>query len=89
MVQQRPPHESSRIIERPDGYYWRDEVDLEYGPFKTLLDALQDMEASGDIESEPPDLESLEEAEAEFGVGWIDPVTGEPGGEAVPRLEDH
>lgn len=89
MEPQRPPQVSSRIIERPDGYYWRDESDLEYGPFGTLREALHDMELSGDIEAETPEVESLEEAEAEFGVGWIDPLTGEPGGDGVPRLEDH
>lgn len=88
MAQHRPPYESSRIIERPDGFYWRDDDDLEYGPFATLLEAMQDMEVSEDVECEPPDFESLEEAEAELGVGWIDPVTGEPGGEG-PRIEEH
>ena len=34
--------------------------------------------------------ETLEEAEDEIGVaGWIDPDTGEPAEEGVPRIEDH
>ncbi|HLU77235.1 MAG TPA: hypothetical protein VKZ48_04955 [Burkholderiales bacterium] len=89
MEPQRPPQIPSRIIERPDGFYWRDDSDLEYGPFATLSEALHDMELSGDVEAETPDFESLEEVEAELGVGWIDPSTGEPGGEGAPRLEDH
>ena len=34
--------------------------------------------------------ETLEEAESEIGVAdWIDPDTGEPAEESVPRIEDH
>ena len=81
--------EHARIIERPDGYYWVDESDSENGPFRTLAEAVADIEASGDTESDVPDYESLEEAEAELGLNWIDPVTGEPGEEGAPRIEDH
>lgn len=81
--------EQARIIERPDGFYWLDETEKESGPFRTLAEAVFDMEASGDTESEVPDYESLEEAEAELGLNWIDPLTGEPGEEGAPRLEDH
>ena len=88
MIPKRPSDQSDhRLIERSDGYYWRDEFDAEYGPFATLQDAVLDMEASNpEYEA---DFESLEEAEAEFGLGWIDPVTGEPGEDGAPRLEDH
>jgi len=89
MTPKQPPIESARIIERPDGFYWCDESGLEYGPFPTLREAMHDMEASGDVESEPPEFESLEEAEAELGIAWIDPLTGEPGEAGSPRLEDH
>lgn len=81
--------EHARIIERPDGYYWVGESNSENGPFHTLAEAVTDMEASGDTDSEVPDYESLEEAEAELGLNWIDPVTGEPGEEGAPRIEDH
>jgi hypothetical protein len=85
-----PPAPQSRTIERPDGFYWQDELGEEYGPFETLAEALQDMEQAGaDTEAEPSDFESLEETEAEMGVGWIDPLTGEPGEDGSPRLEDH
>ena len=34
--------------------------------------------------------ETIEEAEAEVGVsGWVDPETGEPAEESIPRLEEH
>lgn len=82
-------YEHARVIERPDGYYWVDESNSENGPFCTLAEAVADMEASGDTESDVPDYESLEEAEAELGLNWIDPMTGEPGEEGAPRIEDH
>jgi len=76
------------VIERPDGFYWQSREDgKEYGPFATLLDALQDMEGEGgDIEPG----ETREEAESELAVAdWIDPETGQPAEESVPRIEDH
>lgn len=83
-----PDYDRARIIERPDGFYWQDkETDRFFGPFPTLLEAVQDMEYNADSGYEPG--ETLEEAEAELGISdWIDQDTGEPGEEA-PRLEDH
>jgi len=81
-------YDKSRIIERPDGFYWQAiDEEREFGPFATLLDAVNDMEqAEGDIEVG----EGLEEAESEIGIAdWIDPDTGEPAEEPIPRLEDH
>ncbi len=79
----------TRTIERPDGIYWQDtETGREYGPFPTLLEAVQDMEAVGSSDFEPG--ETLEEAESEIGVSdWIDSDTGEPGEFGSPRFEDH
>jgi len=38
-------YDHTRIIERPDGCYWIDaESGEEYGPFGSLLEAVQDME---------------------------------------------
>jgi hypothetical protein len=76
-----PEFDQTRIIERPDGFYWLDsESGEEYGPFPTLLDAMQDMEYSADSDYEPG--ETLEEAEEELGIAdWIDPETGVPGEE--------
>jgi hypothetical protein len=82
-----PDYEQTRIIERPDGFYWQHkESGEEFGPFATLLEAVKDMEFA-DANSEP--VEPLEEAESEIGIeGWIDPETGEPAEEHVPRIKD-
>jgi hypothetical protein len=77
------------VMERPDGFYWRS-VDSgeEYGPFETLAEAEVDMLAGGDSSN----LESadLQEAESDIGVSeWIDPETGGPAEDSVPRIEDH
>ena len=84
-----PDYDRTRVIERPDGFYWQSEDRRkDYGPFDTLLEAVADMQASSDAALEPG--ESLEEAEDEIGIArWIDPDTGDPAEESVPRLEDH
>jgi hypothetical protein len=84
-----PEYDRTRIIERPDGVYWQDkESGREYGPFPTLMEAVQDMETSGGGELEPG--ASLEEAEKEIGISdYIDPDTGVPAEDGVPRIEDH
>ena len=84
-----PEYDRTRIVERPDGFYWQDkDGGREYGPFATLLEAVQDMELGGDRNLEPG--ETLEEAENEIGVSdYIDPDTGVPAEDGVPRLEDH
>ena len=83
-----PEYDRTRIIERPDGFYWQEkDGNREYGPFATLLEAVQDMEAGG-ASLEPG--ETLEEAENEIGISdYIDPDTGVPAEDGVPRLEDH
>jgi hypothetical protein len=84
-----PDFDRTRIVERPDGVYWQSKDDgREYGPFATLAEAVADMQAQEDTGYEPG--ESLEEAEAEIGIDtWIDPETGLPAEESVPRIEDH
>ena len=84
-----PEYDRTRIVERPDGVYWQDkEGGREYGPFPTLLEAVQDMELGGDRNLEPG--ETLGEAEDEIGMSdYIDPDTGVPAEDGVPRLEDH
>jgi hypothetical protein len=75
--QTSPDYDRTRVIERPDGFYWQDKLSDElYGPFSTLLEAVQDMqERDGDGYEEG---ESLEEAEDEIGISdWIDPETGQ------------
>jgi len=68
---------TSRVVERPDGFYWQDEFSAKlYGPFPTLTDAMQDMQYREDSDYE--EGESLQEAEAEIGIAdWVDPETGE------------
>lgn len=80
-------YDETRIIERPDGFFWQDrETSQTFGPFATLLDAVQDMQYNEESDYEPG--ESLEEAEAELGIAdWIDPDTGLPGEESH-RLEN-
>jgi len=82
-------YDRTRIIERPDGFYWQAKEDgREYGPFATLLEAVQDMQSSEETAFEPG--ETLKEAEAEIGMSdWIDPDTGEPAEEDRTRTEDH
>lgn len=84
-----PDYDEARIIERPDGFYWQSKVEgREYGPFPTLLEAVQDMQRSDDAAIESG--ETLEEAEAEIGIAdWIDPETGEPAEEQWTRTEQH
>ncbi len=79
----------TRIIERPDGFYWQSrEGGEEYGPFVTLAEAMEAMQAGDEGDYEPG--ESLSEAESEIGIAeWIDPDTGELAEESVPRIEDH
>ena len=81
-------YDRTRIIERPDGFYWqRRKSGEEFGPFATLIEAVADMENGGaNLEAG----ESLEEAESEIGIAdWIDPETGQPAEESVPHIEDH
>jgi len=84
-----PDYDRTRILERPDGFYWQArDGGREYGPFASLLEAVQDMEAGGEDAQEPG--ESLQEAESEIGIAdHVDPDTGEPTEEQRPRLEDH
>jgi len=80
-------YDNTSVIERPDGFYWHDkESDKVFGPFPTLLDAIQDMEYNAESDYEPG--ETLEEAEEEIGISdWIDRETGQPGDDSS-RLEN-
>lgn len=84
-----PDFDRTRIVERPNGWYWQSkDGGREFGPFASLLEAVQDMEAGGEGASEPG--ETLAEAEDEIGiVDYKDPDTGELAEEQRPRLEDH
>ncbi|MEW5862618.1 MAG: hypothetical protein AB1773_03370 [Pseudomonadota bacterium] len=82
-------YDRTRIIERPDGFYWQQgDCGREYGPFETLIEAVADMQALEEPALEPG--ETLAEAEAEIGIAdYVDPETGEPAEECRPRLEEH
>ena len=85
----KPKDDRARVVERPDGYYWlAEEAQGEYGPFPTLREAVANMEGAGNGAYEPG--ETLAEAEDEIGISdWIDPDTGQPAEEYIPRTEDH
>ena len=89
MPETPPDFDAKRVIERPDGFYWRHlETGEMFGPFATLLEAVNDMAYSAEAQPEPG--ETVAEAEDEIGIAdWIDPETGEPAEEQVPRLEQH
>ena len=94
IIPQTPPeYDSTRIVERPDGFYWQPKKGngREYGPFATLLEAVQDMQSAdqGGDSGAPEPGETVEEAEAEIGIAnWIDPETGAPAEEERPHIEN-
>lgn len=78
---------AERVIERPDGFYTQNAAGTERGPFETLAEAEAEL-ISEDSEYAP--AETLQEAESEMGIAeWIDPDTGDPAEDSVPRIEDH
>lgn len=85
-----PDYDPARVIERPDGFYWQDELtDKFFGPFPNLLEAVLDMQTQSDSDDDFEEGESLEDAEAEIGISnWIDPETGEPAEGSLTRLND-
>ena len=81
-----------RVIERPDGFYWESlaKKGETRGPFATLAEAEADMLSGGGTDEEVEPAEGLQEAESELGINeWIDPDTGGPAEDNVPRIEDH
>lgn len=89
----KPPRDETlegRIIARPDGFYWEAKGGQLRGPFESRAEAEADKLAGGAAEGEVDVGETLEEAESEIGVSeWIDPDTGDPAEDGVPRIEDH
>jgi hypothetical protein len=85
--QTAPDYDASRLFERPDGFYWKAKGETrEYGPFGTLLAAVQDMQG---LDGEGPEpWATVEQAEADLGIAdWIDPETGEPAEEGGVHVE--
>jgi len=95
IVEETPAPESAplqgRMIERPDGFYWMAQDNGEpHGPFATLAEAEADLLSGGAAPEEPDAEGSLQEAESDLGISeWIDPDTGGPAEDNVPRIEDH
>ena len=85
-----PDYDPRRVIERSGAFYWiSSDGTREYGPFATLLEAVQDMKAP-DEDDAPEPGETLQEAEAEMGIAdWVDPETGELAEQDTTRLEEH
>jgi hypothetical protein len=81
-------YDRTRVLERPDGFYWQSkDGGRDYGPFPTLLEAVQDMQYKDEPTSYEPG-ETLAEAETEIGVSeWVDPDTGLPAEENWTRKE--
>ena len=79
------------VIERPDGFYWEAKKGETHGPFATLAEAEADLLAGGATAEDDVEVpEALQEAESELGINeWIDPDTGGPAEDNVPRIEDH
>jgi len=82
---------AGHVIERPDGFYWEAKKGETHGPFATLAEAEADMLAGGASEEDDVEVpQGLQEAESELGIAeWIDPDTGGPAEDNVPRIEDH
>ena len=79
-----------RVIKRPDGYYWEAKGKDARGPFATRGEAEADLLAGGAAQGDFEQEGTLQEAESELGISeWIDPDTGVPAEDNVPRIEDH
>ncbi len=83
------PFTTTRIIERPDGFFWLEPDSGEmFGPFDTLAQAVEDMEYNAESNFEPD--ETVEEAEQELGLAnWVDSETGELAEDTLTRIEEH
>ncbi len=85
----RTGEETSRVVARPDGYYWvADDGRQEFGPYATAVLALAALRDGVESALEPG--AELAEVEAELGIAdWVDPATGEPAEEGPTRIEEH
>ncbi len=80
--------EQARLIERPDGFYWQNKLSEKfYGPFATLLEAMEDTQYQEDSNYE--EGESVLEAGAEIGIAdWVDPDTGQLAEGSIHHFND-
>ena len=90
-AQESSANDQVKILERKDGFYWRDEeTGAELGPFPSAAAAMADARSLEEEVDTEPSGDSLREAEDELGISdWIDPDTGEPAEGYSPHLEDH
>lgn len=90
-AQEGSANDQVKILERKDGFYWRDEeTGAELGPFPSAAAAMADARSLEEEADAELSGESLREAEDELGISdWIDPDTGEPAEGYSPHLEDH
>ncbi len=82
----------TRIIERPDGFYWQDDADgREYGPFETMLEAAADLQSPDDeATAGEPGTDELRETGDLLGVpDWVDPETGQLADDEHTRIDEH
>lgn len=80
-------HGVTKVMERRDGFYWKFKgSSKESGPFATLLDAINDMEA---VEQSDCGLDgSLDDADIGI-TAWMDPETGLPPEAAILHVEEY
>jgi len=58
-------HDRTRVIERPDGFYWQDrDTDQTYGPFASLWEAIEDMKCNAEGDNYSEDALEVQEADA-------------------------
>jgi len=86
-----PDFDRTRVIERPDGFYWQStDEGREYGPFPTLVEAVADMQAEDADDLLEDDPDGVREAGEVLGVPeWVDPETGHLADDGWTRTEDH
>ncbi len=66
-----PDYDRTRVIERPDGFYWQDkDTDRIYGPFPSLWEAMEDMKFTQDPDADGED--GLEVPDADIGIALAD-----------------
>jgi hypothetical protein len=72
-----PADDTSRVVARPDGYYWvADDGHQQFGPFATAADAVTAMREGIETGLEPD--QTLTEAESEIGYTERPPLGDEP-----------
>jgi hypothetical protein len=75
-----PDYDRTRVIERPDGFYWQDkDSDRTYGPFASLWEAMEDMKITMDPGSDGED--GIEAPDADIGIVFTDDDDGFGDGE--------